>query len=90
MSGNVIVFSVAGLLGNFTPAMVFPYTSLYIIALGGDARTIGLVNFLGPLTGLFMFPIAGHLADKTSRVKLIVLSNYLSVAFVLMYVLTPS
>lgn len=70
MSDNVVVFSVTGLLGNFARAMVFPHTSLYIIALGGDVRTIGLVNFLRPLAGLFMFPIAGHLADRTSRVKL--------------------
>lgn len=90
MSGNVVVFSVTGLLGNFARAMVFPYASLYIIALGGDARTIGLVNFLRPLAGLFIFPIAGHLADRASRVKLIVLSNYLSVAFVLMYILAPN
>ena len=70
MSDNVVVFSVTGLLGHFACAMVFPHTSLYIIALGGDVRTIGLVNFLRPLAGLFMFPIAGHLADRTSRVKL--------------------
>ena len=87
MSGNIMVFSITGLLGNFARAMVFPYASLYVLALGGDARTVGWVNFLRPLAGLIAFPIAGYLADRTGRIKLIVLSNYLSVAFLLIYVL---
>ena len=87
MSGNIMVFSITGLLGNFARAMVFPYASLYVLALGGDAKTIGWVNFLRPLAGLIVFPIAGHLTDRANRVKLIVLSSYLSVAFVLIYVL---
>ena len=87
MSGNIMVFSITGLLGNFARAMVFPYASLYVLALGGNARTIGWVNFLRPLAGLIAFPIAGYLTDRTNRVKLIVLSNYLSVAFLLIYVL---
>ena len=87
MSGNIMVFSITGLLGNFARAMVFPYASLYVLALGGDARTVGWVNFLRPLAGLIAFPIAGYLADRSSRIKLIVLSNFLSVAFLLIYVL---
>ena len=87
MSGNIMVFSITGLLGNFARAMVFPYASLYVLALGGDARTIGWVNFLRPLAGLIAFPIAGYLADRSNRIKLIVLSNFLSVAFLLIYVL---
>ncbi len=87
MSGNIMVFSITGLLGNFARAMVFPYASLYVLALGGNAKTIGWVNFLRPLAGLIVFPIAGYLTDRTSRIKLIVLGNYLSVAFVLIYVL---
>ena len=87
MSGNIMVFSITGLLGNFARAMVFPYASLYVLALGGDARTIGWVNFLRPLAGLIVFPITGFLSDRTSRIKLIVLSNYLSVTFLLIYVL---
>ena len=87
MSGNIMVFSITGLLGNFARGMVFPYASLYVLALGGDAKIIGWVNFLRPLAGLIVFPIAGYLTDRANRVKLIVLSSYLSVVFVLMYVL---
>ena len=36
---------------------------------------------------MIAFPIAGYLTDRASRVKLIVLGNYLSVAFLLIYVL---
>ena len=87
MSGNIMVFSITGLLGNFARAMVFPYASLYVLALGGDAKTVGWVNFLRPLAGLVAFPIAGYLTDRAGRIKLIVLGNYLSVAFVLIYAL---
>ena len=70
MSGNIMVFSITGLLGNFARAMVFPYASLYVLALGGDAKTVGWVNFLRPLAGLIAFPIAGHLTDRANRIKL--------------------
>ncbi|MFC1976624.1 MFS transporter, partial [Chloroflexota bacterium] len=70
--------------------MVFPYASLYILALGGDATSIGFVNSLLPLAGLIMFPLAGYIADHASRVKIIVLAGYLSAAIILMYVLAPS
>jgi len=46
LHGNILVFSMTGLLGNFCRRMVFPYASLYILALGGDATKIGFVNFL--------------------------------------------
>lgn len=90
MHGNILVFSVTALLGNFARAMVFPYASLYILALDGDVTRIGFVNSIKPLAGLIMFPIAGYIADHASRVKLIVLGSYFSAAIILMYVLAPS
>ena len=72
-----MVFSITDLLGNFSRAMVFPYVSLYILALGGNAAQIGIVNSLAPLAGLIMFPLGGYFADRTNRVKLIVLASYL-------------
>jgi MFS family permease len=70
--------------------MVFPYASLYILALGGEPAQIGFVNSLKPLAGLIMFPIAGYLADHAGRVKLIALGGYLSGSILLLYVLAPS
>jgi MFS family permease len=90
LSGNVAVFSITDLLGNFSRAMVFPYASLYILALGGSATQIGLVNALAPTAGLLMFPLAGYIADHAGRIKLIVLGNVMSFLMVLMYVVAPS
>jgi MFS family permease len=90
MYGNIMVFSVTDLLGNFCRAMVFPYVSLYILALGGDAAQIGFVNSLAPLAGLIVFPVAGYIADHSNRVKLIVLAGYLSSAITLIYMLAPN
>lgn len=90
MRGNVLVFSVTDLLGNFSRAMVFPYASLYILALGGDPAKIGIVNSLAPIAGLLVFPLAGYFADHAGRVKLVVLGNFLAFVMVLLYVAAPS
>ena len=89
MRGNIVIFSITGLLGNFSRAMVFPYASLYILALGGSPEQVGIVNALAPLLGLIFFPIAGYLADHTGRVKIIAFSNFLSGVSVLLYVVAP-
>ena len=90
MRGNVLVLTVTRVLGMFCRSMVFPYRSLYILALGGQPAQIGFVNSLGPLAGLLVFPIAGYLADRTGRVKLIALASYLSGSILLIYALAPS
>jgi MFS family permease len=90
VSGNTLVFSVTGMLGNFARAMVFPYVSLYILALGGNAQQIGFINSLRPLTGLILFPIAGYVADHAARVKLIVAANFFTAAIVAMFFIAPS
>ncbi len=90
MHGNILVFSITALLGNFSRSMVFPYASLYILALGGSPEQIGFVNALAPLGGLILFPIAGYLADNTGRVRVIALANYLSSAVLLIFVLAQS
>jgi MFS family permease len=90
IQGNNLVFAVTDLLGNFSRGMVTPYISLYILALGGDATQIGLVNSVGPLAGLIMFPIGGYITDHASRVRLVALGSYFSAALILMYILAPS
>jgi MFS family permease len=74
----------------FCRSMVFPYASLYILALGGEPAEVGLVNSLRPLAGLLVFPLAGYLCDRTGRVRLVTLSGYFSGAILLLYVLAPS
>lgn len=90
MNGNILVLTVTRVLGMFCRSMVFPYASLYILALGGEPAQIGLINALRPLAGLIIFPIAGYLADRAGRVKLIALGGYLSGSILLLYVLAPS
>ncbi len=89
MRGNILVFTITGSLGMFCRAMVFPYASLYILALGGSSAQIGIVNSLSPLAGLIMFPLSGYLTDRVGRVKLIAAGGYLSAALLLLYVFAP-
>ncbi|MEA3407131.1 MAG: MFS transporter [Chloroflexota bacterium] len=90
MHGNMLVMTVTGAMGMFARSMVFPYASLYILALGGEPAQIGFVNSLRPLAGLIAFPIAGYLADRVSRVKVIGFTGYFSGAILLLYVLAPN
>ena len=90
LQGNNLIFAVTDLLGNFARGMVLPYVSLYILALGGDAAQIGLVNSVGPLAGLIMFPIGGYITDHASRVRLVALGSTFSAAIVLINILAPS
>jgi len=90
MRGNVLVLTLTRILGQFCRSMVFPYASLYILALGGEPEQIGQINALMPLAGLFLFPIAGYISDHVGRVKLIGYTGFLSGAILLFYVVAPS
>ena len=90
MRGNVLVLSISGALGMFCRGMVFPYIPLFILSLGGQPAEIGLIYALGPLGGLIIFPIAGYLADHTSRAKLIAFTGYVSSAIILLYIFAQS
>jgi MFS family permease len=83
LSGNILVLALTDMLGNFARSLVFPYASLYILALGGDATKIGFVSLLGLLAGLFVLPVAGYIADHSDRIKLLVLSGFLSSFFLI-------
>lgn len=86
LRGNILVLTVTQALGMFCRSMAFPYTSLYILSLGGAPEQIGLINALSPLAGLIIFPLAGYLTDRAGRVRLIALAGYLSGAITLLYV----
>lgn len=70
MRGNLLVFTMGDLLRQFSMFITFPYFSLYVAALGGNMIDIGIVNGLRPLLGLFIYPIAGYISDRYSRVKI--------------------
>ncbi|MBT4141385.1 MAG: MFS transporter [Candidatus Latescibacteria bacterium] len=90
MRGNVLVLSISGALGMFSRGMAFPFTPLFILSLGGEPTDIGWVFALGPLGGLLVFPIAGYLADHTSRAKLIAFTDYFSAMAILFYIFAQS
>ncbi len=86
MRGNVLVMTVTRIFRMFSRSAAFPYFSLYVLALGGDAASIGIVSSLRPLASLLIFPLAGYFADRMSRVRLIVLAGYLSASIYLLQV----
>jgi MFS family permease len=90
MRGNILVLTITRAMGMLARGMVFPYMSLFILALGGEPKQVGLINSISPLAGLLMFPLAGYLCDRTGRVKLIAIGGYFSSAILLLYILAPS
>lgn len=90
ISGNLAVFAVTDLMGNFGRGMVFPYASLFILALGGDATQIGIIAFISQLAGLFLLPVAGYITDHADRIRVIVLAGVLFSLFMVMMVFAPS
>lgn len=90
MRGNILVLTLSGALGMFTRGMAFPYLPLFILSLGGQPAEIGLVYALSPLGGLLVFPIAGYLADHTSRAKLIAYTDYFTSTVILLYIFAQS
>ncbi len=89
-TGNTLVLSVTGMLGNFARRMALPYFSLHMLALGGSATQIGLMNSLRPLAGLVAFPVADHIADHAVRVKLVLLGDFKAATILGMYFLAPT
>ena len=90
MRGNVLVLSISGALSMFCRSMVFPYAPLFILELGGQPAEIGLVYALTPIGGLLIFPIAGYMADHTSRAKVIAFTGYFSSILFLVFVFAKS
>jgi len=78
MRGNLLVFTIGDVLRQLSMFITFPFFSLYVVALGGSMVDIGIVNSLRPLTGLFLYPVAGYVSDRYSKVKIIGYTGILS------------
>ena len=89
LRGNLLIFTLGDVMRQLSMFITFPFFSLYIQALGGNTITIGLVNGLRPIAAFFIYPIAGFIADRYSRVKIIVATGFLSSALFLIYMLAP-
>jgi len=89
LRGNVLVLTLGTVVRQLSLFITFPYFSLYVRALGGSNVVIGQVNALRPLAAMFIYPIAGALADGYGRVKIIVAMGYLNAVLYLLFMLAP-
>jgi DHA1 family multidrug resistance protein-like MFS transporter len=89
MKGNVLVLTVSRILWSMGDALVLPYLSLYILALGGDKPTIGWVNAMGSMAACLLYPIGGYIADKAGRARFVGISTLLYVSSFLIFAFSP-
>lgn len=75
--GNIRTLMICRVLWSLSTSIVYPYFSLYILALGGTEVEVGLISSVGIIAGMFLYPVGGFLADKAGRVKLIGYSTVL-------------
>ena len=77
IQGNVKVLMLCRVLWSWSTSIIYPFFSLYILALGGTSTEIGLINSLGIIAGMVLYPVGGYIADRVGRVKLIGYSTLL-------------
>jgi len=90
MKGNILVLTVSRIIWSMSMSIVFPYLSLYILELGGSKPIVGMVNALGGLAGMFLYPIGGYLADKAGRAKFVGISTFLFASSFLIFIFAPT
>ena len=90
MKGNILVLTVSRVIWSISGAVVRPYMSLYILALGGSKPVIGFSNALADLVGLFLYPLGGYIADKAGRAKLVGIATFLYASSFLFFIFAPS
>ncbi len=71
-------------LGSTIQFLIMP---LYILDIGGTARTIGLYSFLYILPILLIFPFGGVIGDRLNRKRIMVLADLMSGLLVLLLAL---
>ena len=90
MKGNILVLTVSRVLWSMSDTIVYPYLSLFILALGGSKNTIGDVYFWGSLAACVLYPIGGYIADKAGRAKFVGLATLLYVSSFLIFASAPT
>jgi MFS family permease len=87
LKGNMLILTLGTVIRQLSLFVTFPFFSLYVRTLGGSMVDIGIINAVRPLAAMFIYPIAGALTDKYSRVKVLVAANLLSVILYSIYML---
>jgi MFS family permease len=76
IKGNLLILILSNIIWQFTVNIGQPYLSLYVISLAGTPTAIGLVNSLGSIAGIFLYPLGGYIADMKGRVQLINIATF--------------
>jgi MFS family permease len=70
LHGNMLVMIVTSALWQFAGNSVWPFFSIYVLALGGTPETIGIINGVGTLASILPTLMGGYLADIYGRKRL--------------------
>jgi MFS family permease len=89
LRGNVLVVTMGTIIRQLSLFITFPFFSLYVRALGGSMVDIGVANALRPVAAMFVYPVAGVLADSYSRVRILVVTGVLNAAIIAIYLVAP-
>jgi len=89
LKGNVLILTLGTVMRQISLFMTFPFFSLYVIALGGSMVDIGVVNSFRPLASMFIYPIAGILAERYNRVKILIYIGILNALLYVVYMSAP-
>ena len=90
MRGNVLVLTVCSSLWRISIDIIWPYLSLYVMALGGEYETIGQVMAVGNMASMLLYPLGGYIADYQGRIKVMAYMTYVYAFTFLIFVFTES
>jgi len=90
LRGNLLVLVLSNVIWQFSVNIGQPYLSLYVLSLGGTAESIGFVNSLGALAGIFLYPLGGYIADMKGRVQLVNTATFAYAFSFLVFAYAPS
>ena len=90
MQGNVLILTICSSLWRISIDIIWPYLSLYVIALGGEYETVGQVMAIGNIASMLLYPLGGYIADYQGRIKVMGYMTYVYSLTFLIFVFTAS
>jgi MFS family permease len=90
LKGNVGVLILARITWSLSSLGTRSFFSLYILALGGSAASMGLFNTLASLSQFITRPIGGYLSDYANRRNVIGIGTSMLALSYLTYVFAPN
>ena len=85
LTGNIRVLVICRVLWSFSTSIVYPFFSLYILALGGTPAQVGLVLPISGLLGIILaFPL-GSLVDRWGPRRMILIAMAMAPVAIFLY-----